>query len=79
MVEDRECKICARLHENSCRPCGAGDAFLAASAPIAAVGGLMQQVGFVGNIAGALKVGIVGHRRSIDRSAIVKSILGLLK
>ena len=58
---------------------GAGDAFLAASAPIAAVGGLMQQVGFVGNIAGALKVGIVGHRRSIDRSAIVKSILGLLK
>ncbi|MBO89517.1 MAG: cytidyltransferase [Rickettsiales bacterium] len=58
---------------------GAGDAFLAASAPIAAVGGSMQQVGFVGNVAGALKVGIVGHRRSIDRSAIVKSILGLLK
>ena len=58
---------------------GAGDAFLAASAPIAAVGGSMQQIGFVGNVAGALKVGIVGHRRSIDRSAIVKSILGLLK
>ena len=58
---------------------GAGDAFLAASAPIAAVGGSMQQVGFVGNVAGALKVGIVGHRRSIDRSAIIKSISGLLK
>ena len=52
---------------------------VAASAPIAAVGGSMQQIGFVGNVAGALKVGIVGHRRSIDRSAIVKSILGLLK
>ena len=58
---------------------GAGDAFLAASAPIAAVGGTMQQIGFVGNVAGALKVGIVGHRSSIDRAAIVKSISGLLK
>ena len=58
---------------------GAGDAFLAASAPIAAVGGQMQQIGFVGNVAGALKVGIVGHRSSIDRAAIMKSVSGLLK
>lgn len=58
---------------------GAGDAFLAASAPMAAVNGTMRQVGFVGNIAGALKVGIVGHRSSIDKAALVKSITGLLK
>ena len=58
---------------------GAGDAFLAASAPIAAVGGSMRQVGFLGNVAGALKVGIVGHRHSIDRAAIIKSVMGLLK
>jgi rfaE bifunctional protein kinase chain/domain len=58
---------------------GAGDAFLAASAPIAAVGGSMRQVGFLGNVAGALKVGIVGHRHSIDRTAIIKSVMGLLK
>ena len=58
---------------------GAGDAFLAASAPMAAVGASMKQVGFIGNIAGALKVAIVGHRSSIDRAALVKSIMGLLK
>jgi len=28
---------------------------------------------------GALKIGIVGHRSSIDRAALVKSITGLLK
>lgn len=58
---------------------GAGDAFLAASAPMAAVKANMRQVGFVGNVAGALKVGIVGHRSSIDKAALIKSITGLLK
>ena len=58
---------------------GAGDAFLAASAPLAAVGGSMREVGFLGNVAGALKVGIIGHRSSIDRAALTKSIMGLLK
>jgi bifunctional ADP-heptose synthase (sugar kinase/adenylyltransferase) len=58
---------------------GAGDAFLATSAPLAAVGASMRQIGFVGNVAGALKVGIIGHRTSIDKAALVKSITGLLK
>lgn len=58
---------------------GAGDAFLAASAPLAAVGASMRETGFAGNVAGALKVGIIGHRSSIDRTALIKSIIGLLK
>jgi rfaE bifunctional protein kinase chain/domain/rfaE bifunctional protein nucleotidyltransferase chain/domain len=58
---------------------GAGDAFLAVSSILAAAGGSMREVGFAGNVAGALKVGIVGHRSSIDKAAIVKSITGLLK
>lgn len=58
---------------------GAGDAFLAVSAPLAATGGSMRDVGFAGNVAGALKVGIVGHRSSIDRASLIKSITGLLK
>lgn len=41
---------------------GAGDAFLAVTAPLVAAGGGMEQIGFIGNAAGALKVGIVGHR-----------------
>ena len=58
---------------------GAGDAFLAVTAPLVAAGGPMHQVGFIGNVVGALKVEIVGHRRSIEKSALIKAITGLLK
>ena len=57
---------------------GAGDAFLAFAAPFAAAGADMADVGFIGNIAGALKVGIVGHRSAIDQATLVKSLRGLL-
>jgi rfaE bifunctional protein nucleotidyltransferase chain/domain len=58
---------------------GAGDAFLAVTAPLVAAGGPMHRVGFIGNVVGALKVEIVGHRRSIEKSALIKAITGLLK
>lgn len=58
---------------------GAGDAFLSLTAPLAAAGGPMSLVGFMGNIIGALKVEIVGHRKSVDKVAVVKSLTSLLK
>jgi rfaE bifunctional protein nucleotidyltransferase chain/domain len=58
---------------------GAGDAFLAVTAPLVAAGGAMERIGFVGNVVGALKVEIVGHRRSIDKASLVKGITGLLR
>lgn len=58
---------------------GAGDAFLAITAPLVAAGGAIHRVGFIGNVVGALKVEIVGHRRSIDKASLVKAITGLLK
>jgi rfaE bifunctional protein nucleotidyltransferase chain/domain len=58
---------------------GAGDAFLTVTAPLVAAGGLMHHVGFIGNVVGALKVEIVGHRRSIDKASLIKGITGLLK
>jgi rfaE bifunctional protein nucleotidyltransferase chain/domain len=58
---------------------GAGDAFLAVTAPLVAAGGQMNRVGFIGNVVGALKVEIVGHRRSIEKAALIKGITGLLK
>jgi rfaE bifunctional protein nucleotidyltransferase chain/domain len=58
---------------------GAGDAFLAITSPLVAAGGPMHQIGFIGNVVGALKVEIVGHRRSIDKAALIKGITGLLK
>lgn len=58
---------------------GAGDAFLSVTAPLAAAGGAMHQIGFIGNVVGALKVQIVGHRQFIEKPDLVKSITGLLK
>jgi rfaE bifunctional protein nucleotidyltransferase chain/domain len=58
---------------------GAGDAFLAVTAPLVAAGAPMSRVGFIGNVAGALKVEIVGHRRSIEKASLIKGITGLLK
>jgi rfaE bifunctional protein nucleotidyltransferase chain/domain len=58
---------------------GAGDAFLSFAAPIVQDSGDMRLAGFLGNVAGALKVEIVGHQRSLDRSIFVKALTGLLK
>ena len=58
---------------------GAGDAFLVVTAPLVAAGAQMNRVGFIGNVVGALKVEIVGHRRSIDKPSLIKGITGLLK
>ena len=58
---------------------GAGDAFFAVTAPLASVGAPLNQVGFIGNIAGALKVNIVGHQRSVEKVDVLKSITALVK
>ena len=58
---------------------GAGDAFLAVTAPMVAVGGDISLVGFIGNIAGAVKVGIVGHRNFVEKSVVQKYAATLLK
>jgi rfaE bifunctional protein nucleotidyltransferase chain/domain len=58
---------------------GAGDAFFAVTSPLVAAGGAMDLVGFVGNAAGAIKVGIVGHRQSIEKAPLIKYITALLK
>jgi len=46
---------------------GAGDAFLAVTSPYAAAGASMKDLIRIGNAAGAIKVGIVGHRFSVTR------------
>jgi rfaE bifunctional protein nucleotidyltransferase chain/domain len=58
---------------------GAGDAFFAITAPLVAAGGAIDRVGFIGNVVGALKVEIVGHRRPVDKPALVKGLTALLK
>lgn len=58
---------------------GAGDAFFAISAPMAALGAPVEQTAFVGNAAGALKVGIVGHRSAVEKGPLAKFLTTLLK
>jgi sugar/nucleoside kinase (ribokinase family) len=58
---------------------GAGDAFLAVTSPLVAAGLPLNLVGFVGNVVGAMKVEIVGHRKSIEKASLIKAVTGLLK
>jgi sugar/nucleoside kinase (ribokinase family) len=58
---------------------GAGDAFLAVTSPLAAASGDLDLIGFIGNAAGAMKVGIVGHRSSIEKTPLIKFITAILK
>ena len=58
---------------------GAGDAFLAVTSPVVATGVDMEVAGFIGNAVGALKVGIVGHRQSVEKIPVQKYITTLLK
>ena len=58
---------------------GAGDAFFSIAAPMAAIGAPMEVAAFAGNVAGAIKVGIVGHRKSVEKIPFVKYTMTLLK
>ncbi|MBO6518915.1 MAG: adenylyltransferase/cytidyltransferase family protein [Rhodospirillales bacterium] len=58
---------------------GAGDAFLVVSSPLAALDIPLEVAGFVGNAAGAMKVGIVGHQKSVEKIPLMKYIRTLLK
>ena len=58
---------------------GAGDAFLAVTAPIVANGTPVDLAAFIGNAVGALKVGIVGHRQSVEKIPLLKTLTTLLK
>ncbi len=49
---------------------GAGDAFLCVSAPFAVAGFAMTDLVRIGNAAGAVKVGIAGHQKSVTKEAL---------
>lgn len=55
---------------------GAGDAFLAVTSPFACAGASMKDLIRIGNAAGAIKVGIVGHRKSVDRETLKAHLNG---
>lgn len=58
---------------------GAGDAFMALTAPCVARGFPMDLVALIGNAAGALAVGFLGNKSSIEAVPFYKFITALLK
>lgn len=58
---------------------GAGDAFFAITAPMVAQEGSIDDIAFIGNAVGAMKVGFVGHRGTIARSELIKYLVAMLK
>lgn len=53
---------------------GAGDAFLAVTAPLLYLGAELELAAFIGNIVGALKVASMGHRRPVTKEMILQRI-----
>lgn len=58
---------------------GAGDAYFSLTSPCVFKDNPMEEVGFIGNAAGAMKVLIVGNRSSIESVPLSKYIVTLLK
>ena len=58
---------------------GAGDCFYAVAGALASVGSDPNDLAFIANAAGALKVNVVGHRQSVDQASLRKYITSLLK
>ncbi len=58
---------------------GAGDAFFSISSAFAAISSDLEDLCLIGNIAGALKVEILGHRSFLEKAKIMKYIETLLK
>lgn len=57
---------------------GAGDAVMAVTAPLIASGLDMACAALVGNIVGAIKVSILGHRRHVGRDEVIQTLEALL-
>ncbi|MBU1907805.1 adenylyltransferase/cytidyltransferase family protein [Patescibacteria group bacterium] len=57
---------------------GAGDAFLAITAPCVASGLPMELVGFIGNAVGAKAVTIVGNRESVEPIPLIQTIKAIM-
>ncbi len=58
---------------------GSGDAFFAISSLAIKLGAPFEVAGFLGNVAGALAVQIIGNQKAIDKPSLTKYITSLLK
>lgn len=66
------------LTSNTVDTMGAGDAFIAISSAFSKLGLNNEIVSLVGNIAGSLKVNILGHEKHIKKSNFIKYLRGIM-
>ena len=79
LTDKREILTAPALATNVIDPVGAGDAFLAFTAPLVAIGVPQELVLFIGNAVGALAVQIICNREPVDPVDLKKFILTILK
>ena len=77
-VEDFQPQTIPAISNHAIDRMGAGDAFLAWSAPLASIGASLAVIGLIGNIAGAIQVSIVGNSRPITKEEIQKWLRNLI-
>ena len=65
---------CAAFTDSVVDTMGAGDAFFAVTAPMAKTGS-MEDLLRIGNAAGAIKCGIVGHREPVTKEALIAYLI----
>lgn len=58
---------------------GSGDAFFSVCALAAARGVPSELIAFLGNVVGGLAVGVIGNKKSIDKSSVQKYLKALLR
>jgi sugar/nucleoside kinase (ribokinase family) len=58
---------------------GSGDAFFAISSLAARLDAPLEITAFLGNVAGALAVQIIGNQKAIDKTGLTKYVTSLLK
>ena len=54
---------------------GAGDAFFCVTAPFACAGATIPELLLIGNAAGAIKCGVVGHRKPVTKEALTRYLV----
>jgi len=79
LIKKNELLSAPALATNIIDPIGAGDAFFAFSAPLAAIGAPQDLVIFIGNAVGALAVQIICNRDPVDIIDLKKFITTILK
>lgn len=75
---DKEVKTLPPLTSSAIDTMGAGDAFISICSLFSKLNFKNSIVSFTGNIAGSLKVNILGHEKNIKKSSFIKYLKGIL-